>query len=62
MPADQIDATRPFVDYHLDSAVAVTVTRELGAWLSQDLPITLFWEYPNIDSLSAALDTSDTTH
>ncbi|MDK2122755.1 acyl carrier protein [Parachitinimonas caeni] len=53
---DDIDLDRPFADYQLDSAVAVTVSREFGAWLGKELSITLFWEYPTIRSLAAALD------
>jgi acyl carrier protein len=55
VPAESIDVERPFADYQLDSAVAVTVSRELGAQVGRDLPITLFWEYPTIDTLAAAL-------
>lgn len=53
-PAD-IDVNRPLADYQLDSAVAVTVSMELSARIGRDLPITLFWEYPTIGSLSSAL-------
>lgn len=52
---DEIDIDRPFADYQLDSAVAVTVSRELSRQVGRDLPITLFWEYPTIGSLSSAL-------
>lgn len=55
VPVQSIDIERPFADYQLDSAVAVTVSLELGAKVGRDLPITLFWEYPTIGSLSAAL-------
>jgi acyl carrier protein len=52
-----IDVERPFADYELDSAVAVTVSQELSAQVGHTLPITLFWEYPSIASLSSALGT-----
>ena len=55
MSCEEVDIDRPFVDYNLDSAVAVTVSRELAAWVGHELPITLFWEYPTIASLSDAL-------
>lgn len=55
MSSEEMDVDRPFVDYNLDSAVAVTVSRELAAWVGRELPITLFWEYPTIASLSMAL-------
>jgi acyl carrier protein len=51
----EIDLDRPFVDYQLDSALAVTVSRELGSWLEQELSITLFWEHPTIRTLAEAL-------
>jgi acyl carrier protein len=51
----EIDVERPFADYELDSAVAVTVSQELSAQVGKSLPITLFWEYPTIASLSSAL-------
>ncbi|MEX0731425.1 MAG: acyl carrier protein [Aquisalimonadaceae bacterium] len=53
---DEIDIDRPFADYQLDSAVAVTMTKEFSAWLGRELSITLFWEYPTIRSLAAAID------
>lgn len=53
----EIDVERPFADYELDSAVAVTVSQELSVQVGQALPITLFWEYPTIASLSSAMGT-----
>ncbi len=50
-----IDVDRPFIDYQLDSALAVTVSQELGDWLAQELSITLFWEYPTIRSLAETM-------
>lgn len=55
VPAQSIDVERPFADYQLDSAVAVTVSRELSEQVGRDLPITLFWEFPTIEALAAAL-------
>lgn len=60
VPAADIEVDRPFVDYELDSAVAVTLSTELSRWLGSELPITLFWEYPSISSLSSALGTHAT--
>ncbi|HEY8025632.1 MAG TPA: acyl carrier protein [Burkholderiaceae bacterium] len=54
----QIDVDRPFADYQLDSAVAVTVSHELGERLERELSITLFWDYPTIRDLSEALGRS----
>jgi acyl carrier protein len=55
VPPEDMDPNRPFADYQLDSALAVTVSRELGEWLEQELSITLFWEYPTIAELASAL-------
>jgi acyl carrier protein len=52
---EAIDLDRPFIDYHLDSSVAVTLALELGRWIGRELSPTLFWEYPNISVLAAAL-------
>ncbi|AFE06196.1 hypothetical protein COCOR_05112 [Corallococcus coralloides DSM 2259] len=52
---DAVDIQSPFVDYRLDSAVAVTVTAEFSRWLGRELPITAFWEYPTIQSLAGAV-------
>lgn len=52
---EDIDLDRPFADYRLDSAVAVTVSAEFSRWLGQELPITLFWEHPTIRSLAFAV-------
>jgi acyl carrier protein len=62
VPNDEIELERPFADYRLDSAVAVTVARELAVWLGRELPITVFWEYPTIASLARALETPDKPH
>ncbi|MFC4161437.1 acyl carrier protein [Chitinimonas lacunae] len=51
----EIDLDRPFADYRLDSAVAVTISGEFSRWLGQELPITLFWEHPTIRSLAFAV-------
>ena len=54
-----VDIQRPFVDYSLDSSVAVTLSVELGRWLDTKLSPTLFWEYPNIATLATALAAGD---
>lgn len=53
-PAD-IDLDRPFTDYPFDSVIAVAISQDLSTWLQCDLPITVFWDYPSISSLSRAL-------
>jgi acyl-CoA synthetase (AMP-forming)/AMP-acid ligase II len=42
---DQIGDEEPFARWGLDSAVAVTLTGELAAWLQVELDPTVFWEY-----------------
>jgi acyl carrier protein len=51
----EIDGDLPFVDFRLDSSVAVTVTQDFSKWLGTELSITLFWEYPSINQLAEAL-------
>jgi acyl carrier protein len=55
---DSIDIDKPFIDYRLDSSVAVTLAHELGRWMGRELSPTLFWEYPNISTLADALTDS----
>lgn len=51
----EIDVELPFSDYALDSSIAVSVANKLSAWVNKELPITVFWEYPNIRLLSSAI-------
>jgi acyl-CoA synthetase (AMP-forming)/AMP-acid ligase II/acyl carrier protein len=53
---DEVDIHETFAAYGLDSSVAVNITFELGQWLGCDLEPTLFWEYPNIESLAEYLE------
>lgn len=55
IPAKDIDPTRPFAYYGLDSVHAVRLTAELESWLGQELSPTLAYEYPTIDLLSRHL-------
>ena len=55
MEEGDIDLDRPFIDYRLDSSVAVTLTKDLEELLDVELSVTLFWEYPNIGALSEVL-------
>lgn len=52
---ESIEISASFAQYGLDSSVAVTITEELAQWLDRELEPTLFWEYPNIASLSEYL-------
>jgi acyl carrier protein len=51
----EIDIDKAFADYALDSALAVTLTQELGTLVNEELSITLFWEYPTIRALAEVL-------
>ena len=53
----QIDLEQPFVNYGLDSVEAVRLTADLEDWLDCKLSPTLAYDYPNIASLAAYLQT-----
>ncbi len=55
VPATEIDTSRPFAYYGLDSVRAVQLTAELESWLGRELSPTLVYEYPTIDALSRHL-------
>ena len=50
-----LDTGRPFQEYGVTSAQAVSLSGELEEWLGRDLSPALLYEHPTIDSLSAAL-------
>ena len=58
LPVDQIDPRLPIADFDLDSSVVVSLTQSLAEWLGVELDITILWEYPNIESVAAALETA----
>ena len=53
--SSEIDVQLPFIDYGLESIVLFTLTGDLADWLNQDLPATLLWEYPTVETLSRYL-------
>ena len=53
---DEIDVNDSFVEYGLDSSVALTLTGELETWLNLELQPTLFWECSNIPELIQYLE------
>jgi acyl transferase domain-containing protein/acyl-CoA synthetase (AMP-forming)/AMP-acid ligase II/acyl carrier protein len=55
VPATDIDPSRPFAYYGLDSVHAVRLTGALESWLGEELSPTLPYEYPTIDLLSRHL-------
>ncbi len=55
LAAAEIDPSRPFAYYGLDSIHAVRLTAALESWLGRELSPTLAYEYPTIDLISAQL-------
>ncbi len=55
VPATDIDPSRPFAYYGLDSVRAIRLTAALESWLGRELSPTLAYEYPTINLLSRHL-------
>jgi len=51
--AAQVDPKKAFTAFGLDSIKAFALTGDLAEWLDRELPATLFWDYPNIETLAA---------
>ncbi len=52
VPPARIDASREFATIGIDSITALNITGELAEATGTDLHQTLFWDYPDIPSLS----------
>ncbi|MBO9999006.1 MAG: acyl carrier protein [Cyanobacteria bacterium SID2] len=52
---NSIDVSQPLTRYGLDSIDAVTLVGELEDGLEVELPSTLFWDYPTIESCAQYL-------
>ena len=52
VPAEQIRPAEPFTSFGLSSMVALSLSGELEELVGLQLPPTLMWDYPTIDSLS----------
>lgn len=52
LPVEQIDVTRPFAQYGLDSRSAVSLAGELEDVLGRELSPMLTWDYPTIEALA----------
>jgi acyl carrier protein len=50
-----VDPEHPLGSYGLNSMEALRLLDRLERWLGEQLPATLFYEYPNIRELSRAL-------
>lgn len=55
IPSTTIDIHKPFHAYGIDSMAAYTLSGELSDWLQCDLDPTIFYDYPNIATLSQHL-------
>jgi acyl carrier protein len=52
---DEIDVTKTFETYGLDSASAVGMAGDLGEWLGREIDPTLPYDYPTIAALAQRL-------
>jgi acyl transferase domain-containing protein/SAM-dependent methyltransferase/acyl carrier protein len=50
-----IDVKEPFVNYGIDSAIALLIATHLEEFIGHSIPSTVMWEYPNIYELSKYL-------
>jgi acyl carrier protein len=55
----QVDPRRPFVEFGLDSLAAMILMGDLEQWLGRELPPTLAWSYPSIETLARNLASDD---
>ena len=53
--AAEIDVHTPFIEFALDSLVAVQLSGQLADWLGSKISPMVIWTYPDIDSLSEYL-------
>ena len=53
LPESEIDVTRSFDSYGIDSAAAVGMTGDLEDWCACEVDPTLAYDYPTIGSLAA---------
>ncbi len=49
LDANKIDVTEPLTRYGLDSIDAVTMVGDIEDILDEELPSTLFWDYPTVE-------------
>ena len=51
----ELDVRKPLLSYGLDSVVAFILTGELADRLGQELPTTLFWDFPTLEAIALHL-------
>ena len=50
-----IDIHKPLLNYGVDSVIAFSLTGELADRLGQELPATLFWDFPTLEAIALHL-------
>jgi thioesterase domain-containing protein/acyl carrier protein len=55
----EIDPAAPIDSHGIDSLAAISITGKLSSWLGRNLPATLMWDCPTIDSVAAKLADTD---
>ncbi len=55
IPKEAIELNRPFADYALDSLTTVELGEDIEGFLHIEVPMTIAWNYPTIDTLSTYL-------
>jgi acyl carrier protein len=53
---ETIDVREPLASYGLSSVSAVSLTADIEDWLGLQLPPTLAWDYPTIESLAGFIE------
>ena len=61
IPKEAIELNRPFADYALDSLTTVELGEDIEDFLHIEVPMTIAWNYPTIDTLSTYLSQHDNT-
>ena len=56
-----IDLDKPFADYHLDSLTSVELSYDLEEYIGKKLDVTVVFNYPTINKMSAYLADVKTT-
>lgn len=51
--SSELDTSKPFTAYGLDSLDALIVVGDIEDWLGVDLPTTLLWDCANVDEVVA---------
>ena len=56
VPAEEVLPDREFTSFGLDSAAAVGLSVDLGAWLGSEVDPTVTYDYPTIESVSLHIE------